>query len=380
MLQKEKAISFETLNELRLEVREFIEESISNNIFVPFCDASISGFNPKFSKKLAEKGWVGMTIPKKYGGHDRTNLERYVVLEELLAHGSPVAAHWVADRQTAPLLLKFGTEQQKQKYIPSICKGELYFAIGLSEPNSGSDLGSLSMRAEDKGDYWLLNGSKTWSTGAHHAHYMLVLCRTTPKNPEKKHEGMSQIIVDLKSEGISIRPIYLMSGEHEFNEVFFENVKVSKDNLVGKEGQGWLQGMAELAYERSGPERFLSTYPLLEELVQQIKKEQIQFENKAALGKSLATLLTLRVMSQEVAIRLQNNLSPNHEASIVKDIGTIFEKDVIDLVRNNVAIVPSLQSENSLQKFIAQALLHAPGFTIRGGTTEILRTIIAKGV
>lgn len=368
------------IRELRLAVREFIKEEKENGTYKVKCDASISGFSPEFSKKLAEKGWIGMTLPKKYGGQEKSNLERYVVLEELLSNGAPVSAHWVADRQTAPLLLRFGTEEQKDKYLPAICKGELYFAIGLSESNSGSDLASLSTRAIDKGDHWLLNGSKTWTTGAHHAHNILVLCRTSPKNDKNKYEGMSQIIVDLKSPGVTIRPINLMTGEHEFNEVFFEDVKVPKGNLVGVEGNGWQQGLTELAFERSGPERFLSTYPLLEELINTIKTDERELSALRDLGSCIASLVTLRKMSLEVASLLEQKKTPNTEAAMVKDLGTQFENRIIHTARNTVSITPSLDSDKLIDVYAAQSILHSPGFTLRGGTTEILRTIISKGV
>jgi hypothetical protein len=368
------------IRELRLAVREFIKEEKENGTFTVRCDASISGFSPEFSKRLANNGWIGMTIPNKYGGQEKSNLERYVVLEELLSKGAPVSAHWVADRQTAPLLLKFGTEEQKVKYLPSICKGELYFAIGLSEPNSGSDLASLSTRAEDKGDHYLLNGSKIWTTGAHHAHYILVLCRTSPKNEKNKYEGMSQIIVDLTSPGVTIRPVYLMTGEHEFNEVFFEDVKVPKENLVGVEGNGWPQGLTELAFERSGPERFLSTYPLLEELIDTIKSDGNERSDLRDLGSCIASLVTLRKMSLEVASLLEQKKTPNTEAAMVKDLGTQLENQIIHTARNTASIYPSLDSDKRIEVYAAQSILHSPGFTLRGGTTEILRTIISKGV
>jgi alkylation response protein AidB-like acyl-CoA dehydrogenase len=364
---------------LRNEIREFLADEMAAGTFEPRCDSWLGSHSAELSEKLGERGWLGMTWPKKYGGHERTSLERFVLTEELLVAGAPVSAHWFADRQTGPLLLNYGTEQQRQTFLPKMAKGQLYFAIGLSEPNSGSDLASISTRAKNVGNKWVINGAKIWSSGAHHAHYMLVLLRTSPLEDGKKHSGLSQIIVDLSSPGVTIRPIHLMTGEHHFNEVIFEDVEVSEEMVVGKLGEGWKQSMAELAFERSGPERILSTYPLLQELLVQLEdSSNTHVENK--IGRLVARLWTLRQMSLSVATLLLEGKSPDIEAALVKDLGTAFEKEVIEVTRDLVSVRPSLSSKNRLEVLLAEAILHAPGFTLRGGTTEILRSIISKGL
>src|SRR5699024_4839481 len=188
--------------EFRNEVRNFILKEKEAGGFETRCDSWLSGYSVEFSKKLGDQGWIGMTWPKKYGGEERSAIERYIVIEELLAAGAPVAAHWFADRQTGPQLLKYGTEEQKNFFLPKIAKGRCYFAIGLSEPNSGSDLASISTRAERTENGWILNGSKIWSSGAHYSHYMVVLCRTSSKDPNNRHSGLSHLIVDLQSPGV----------------------------------------------------------------------------------------------------------------------------------------------------------------------------------
>jgi alkylation response protein AidB-like acyl-CoA dehydrogenase len=255
----------------------------------------------------------------------------------------------------------------------------LFFAIGLSEPNSGSDLASISTRAKKVGNKWVINGCKIWSSGAHHAHFMVVLLRTSPLEDGKKHSGLSQMIVDLSLPGVTIRPIHLMTGEHHFNEVIFEDVEVSEDMIVGNLGDGWKQSMAELAYERSGPERILSTYPLLQELLLTIENSPNQHA-KNKIGRVVARLWTLRQMSLGVASLLEEGKSPDIEAALVKDLGTEFEKEVIEVTRDLVSIRPSLKSKTRLEVLLAESILHAPGFTLRGGTTEILRSVIAKGL
>jgi Acyl-CoA dehydrogenase, N-terminal domain/Acyl-CoA dehydrogenase, middle domain len=367
----------EKTEQLREEVRDFLKKERTAGSFVPHCDAWLSGFDPEFSRKLGQRGWLGMTWSKQYGGHERSALERYVVTEELLAAGAPVAAHWIADRQSAPLLLRYGNEKQKNELVPGIAKGEIYFAIGLSEPNSGSDLASVSTQAKKVEGGWQLNGSKVWTSGAHRSHYMVSLCRTSPKT-DQKHEGLSQLIVNLSSPGVTIRPIRLMTGEHHFNEVILEDVFVPDDMIVGQVGNGWKQSMAELAYERSGPERFLSTIPLLVDLIRLIQQKKPTERMAIAIGELTARLTTLREMSLGVAGLLEKGIAPETTAALVKDLGTRFEKEIVEVSRLLVPYTPSLPAH--FTSLYVEAILQSPGFTLRGGTTEILRGIIAKGV
>lgn len=369
----------ESMENLREEVRQFIKEEIEKGSFEPKCDSWLSSFSAEFSRKLGERGWIGMTWPKKYGGGEKQSIERYVVTEELLAAGAPVAGHWIADRQSGPLFLKFGTEEQKEFFLPKIARGECYFSIGLSEPNAGSDLAALQTRAVKVDNGWILNGSKTWTSGAHEAHYAITLCRTSPMDPNNRHAGMSQLVVDLSSPGVTIRPIHLMTGEHHFNEVFFEDVFIPDEMVVGEIGNGWKQGLAELAYERSGPERILSTFPLLNELTN-ILVETGDVQGLNEVGKVVARLWTLRKMSLGIAKLLEEGVPSNIIASLVKDQGTKFEQSMAEVTRLVVSVTPSIQSESRLEKLMAQSILQSPGFTLRGGTTEILRGIVAKGV
>jgi hypothetical protein len=252
--------------EVRAQVRKFLAEELAAGTFTTHVDTWLSGVDPEFSRKLGERGWLGMTWPKQYGGHERSAMERYAVTEELLAAGAPVAAHWIADRQSGPNLLRYGTEAQRREILPRIAAGECYFVIGMSEPDSGSDLASIRTRAARNGDGdWVVNGAKVWTSNAHFSHYGIVLVRTSPADPANRHAGLSQLLVDLSLPGITINPIRILDGGHHFNEVVFEDVVVPGDMLLGEEGAGWHQVTAELAFERSGPERFLSTYPLLAE-------------------------------------------------------------------------------------------------------------------
>lgn len=363
----------------RLEVRSFLKKELEKGTFQTRCDSWLSGSDPSFSKLIGKNGWIGLTWPKKYGGQERSTIDRYILTEELLAVGAPVAAHWFADRQTGPLLLRYGTEEQRQFFLPKIIKGECFFAIGLSEPNSGSDLASVRTKAQKVDGGWIVNGAKTWTSNAHDAHYMVTLLRTSPFNGDDKHKGLSQLIIDLHAEGVSIVPIRYLTGEHHFNEVFFENVFVPDDRVVGTIGEGWKQGLAELAFERSGPERILSTFPLLQELVNELRNRN-DIEGMTQVSKVLAQLWGLRNLSIGVAKVLEEGAEVAIPAALVKAIGTKFEQSIPEITRLLVATFPRLTAERKLDVLMAESILHSPGFTIRGGTTEVLYGLIARGV
>lgn len=364
---------------LRQEVRAFIYEERASGHLPPPTRIGL-GFSAETTRRIAERGWIGLTWPRQYGGKERSALDRYVVTEELLAAALPVGAHWVADRQSGPVLLKFGTEEQKMRYLPRIAAGECFFCIGMSEPASGSDLVSLKARGEKVDGGWKLNGRKIWTTNAHRAHNIIVLVRTSP-GEGSRHAGLSQFVVDLKTPGITISPIISMANEHDFNEVLFEDVIVGDDALIGREGNGWNQVSAELAYERSGPERWLSSFRLLCELIDVLGPDA-RPSSLEELGRLLSHLLSLRQLSMSVASMIQQGKSPNLEAAIVKDLGTKFEQESVRVMRD-IATAEDLTRggrAERLKALLIHAQQYAPAFTIRGGTNEILRGIIAKGI
>jgi len=362
---------------LRDEVRTFLTKYGAFN--VPNIIDSWSICDPELSCALAAKGWLGMTWPSEYGGGGRSYLERYVVIEELLAAGAPVGAHWVADRQSGPLLLRFGTEEQRQHFLPKIVKGECFFAIGMSEPNSGSDLASIKTRAEKVDGGWLINGSKIWTSWAHVCHQMITLCRTAPPS-DNRHAGMSQLIIDLKQKGITVRPIITLAGEAHFNEIFFDDVFVPDNRLVGQVNEGWSQVVAELAFERSGPERFLSSYQLLEAAIKELRDANLTQQAEPVIGQFVARLMVLRQMSLSVANQLQEGKLPVNEASVVKDLGTSFEQELPEAMRLILATEPRLSAKGGVARLLSDSILKAPSFSLRGGTREILRGIIARGL
>ena len=362
---------------LRGEVREFLARELGD--YPPRKRAeSWTGFSAEFSKKIGDAGWIGLTWPKQYGGHERSYLERYVVIEETLAAGAPVAAHWIADRQSGPTLLRFGTEEQRQAVLPKIAAGECFFCIGMSEPDSGSDLASIRSRATKTDNGWLLSGTKVWTSNAHNCHYMIGLFRSDPK-AERKHDGISQFLIPLDTPGIQISPIPDLIGQHHFNQVIFDDVELPAEALIGKEGEGWRQVMAELAYERAGPERYLSTYPLLVEMIAEATQDPGE-RHAVAIGRTVAHLATLRRMSLSVAGQLQAGEDPALAGSIVKDLGNSFEQAMTTTAYDTFDQEPSFGSDSDLNQVMAFLTQVAPSFSLRGGTREILRGIIARGL
>ncbi|MGN5236887.1 acyl-CoA dehydrogenase family protein [Rhodococcus sp. SJ-3] len=363
------------LAELRMQVRAFLKEQIASGVFTPGIDTWLTRWNIDFTRALAAEGWVGMTIPTEYGGHGRTFMERFVVTEELLAVGAPVAAQWVADRQAAPSLLKYGTEAQKQRFLPGIAAGEICWAIGMSEPDSGSDLASVKTRAVQVEGGWKITGTKLWTSGAHHADAFFGLARSAPLDPAHRHDGLSQFIVLLDSPGVTIRPVLSMSGDHHFNEVLLEDVFVPDDLVLGAIGSGWEQVTSELGFERSGPERFLSTFGVLEGLVRGVGAGTVESDTR--IGATIGRMAGLHRMSTAVSESLERGENAELAASVVKVLGTKTEGDLADLADE---IAGYGTSDEHLAQLIRAGVMQRPGFTLRGGTSEILRGVIARGL
>ena len=372
MLQFDRVNLDSDTETLRAEVREFLVENESH-FTTPNSDFG-TGHDPEFSRKLGERGWIGMTWPKRYGGGERTFFERYVVTEETLAAGAPVSAHWIADRQSGPLLLRFGTEAQRETYLPQIIAGESYFSIGMSEPDTGSDLASVRTTAIKEGDQYRINGTKIWTTDAHRNHFIICLVRTDPS--ATRHDGLSQIIVDLKNDGVDVRPIANMAGGEDFNEVVFDDVLVPADRIVGEPGNGWTQVTSELSYERSGPERFLSAFRVFVELVRACGPQPAPHE-AAAIGRIAAHLMTMRRMSISVAGMLEGGKDVAVEAALVKELGNNFEKVLPEIAR---LAAPESAIKGAFRETFEETMLLTPSFTLRGGTREILRGVIARGL
>lgn len=375
-LRFDPALFTSAATETRHRVRAFLRDGLARGQWTPGGDFT-RGFSAEFSASLGAEGFLGLTWPRVYGGHERTMLERYVVTEELLVAGAPVGAHWVADRQSGPVILRLGTEDQKRRYLPGIAAGTLHFAIGMSEPGAGSDLAAVRTRAEQVDGGWRLRGRKVWTTWAHRCHHAIVLVRTRPLDQARRHAGLSQFVVDLRAPGISARPIPNMAGSHEFNEILFDDAFVPDADLLGVEGEGWSQVTGELAFERAGPERFLSSIRLLLEMAR-AAGDAPDPAVAEALGRLAAQLATLRRMSMSVAAMLQAGVSPNLEAALIKDLGNRFERAVPEAARLLRDRLPG--DGEALTTLLEEALLTAPSWSLRGGTREILKGIIGRGL
>jgi alkylation response protein AidB-like acyl-CoA dehydrogenase len=363
---------------LREDVRAFLAEEVAAGTFDPDRPGHGDSHDRAFSRRIGAKGWIGMTWPKRYGGHEKSFLERYVVTEEFRVANAPVRLHFVADRQSGPVLIKYAQEHVKADILPRICRGDLCFVIGMSEPGSGSDLFAAKTKAAKVDGGWRINGSKIWTSNAHIADYMLGLFRTSPSTKENRRHGLTQFLVDMKTPGITVNPIIQMTGQHDFNEVVFDDALIPDDHVMGEIDGAWKQATSELAYERSGPERFLETFYVLIELVRALG-DAPDTRSAEGLGRLVAQAHTLRRMSVSVAGMLQAGKEPVAEASLVKDLGTAWEQKLPGRVRELAAfLAPETRNRATLEEQLAFATKVAAKLTIQGGTTEILRGIIAR--
>jgi acyl-CoA dehydrogenase len=364
--------------DLRLDVRAFLTEWGGSGS----CDSWLRAFDPEFSLMLAERGWVGMTVPEAWGGGGRSFVERYVVTEELLRFGAPVAYHWFADRQIAPTLLASGNERLQSEILPAICRGELCVCIGISEPGAGSDVAAIATEAWREGERWLIDGQKVWTTGAMHAQFCHVVARSG-RDAADRHSGLSEFVVPMDAPGITVRPITDLGGEAHFAEIFFDGVAVEEWRLLGTAGDAFRQLARQLDYERSGAERFLSTLPLLDALLSGLRANGAAAERWAVeIGELSSRLAALRAMAMSVAASMDAGAPPAATAALVKDLGARFERDVVALAIDAAEdVAAGIDGQPLLERFEArlrEAQIAQPTFTLRGGTAEILRGIVAR--
>lgn len=354
--------------ELREQVRELTGQWLSQGRYVPRSDCWLRSFDLDFSREMARLNLIGLTWPTKFGGAGLDARSRLVVTEELLRAGAPVAAHWIGDRQIGPTVLRHGNPQMQEELLPGIINAESVYCLGMSEPQAGSDLAAVRTTAARVPGGWRVNGRKMWTSQAHHATHAYLLARTDSSG--RKHEGLSEFVVDMSAAGVEVSPIWDMSGEHHFNEMTFTDVFVPEHWLIGQEGNGWRQVVEQLSFERGGPERVLSTYPLLREAIEHLKQtEDDRFTSQ--LGELVSRLATLRRQCWEIANALDAGAAPVSEAASLKYLGTAFEIDVIEFAR-------CVGLDHTRDGSLSSALLASPGFSIRGGSSDVLLSIVAK--
>jgi alkylation response protein AidB-like acyl-CoA dehydrogenase len=363
---------------LREDVRAFLRRQRAAGGFEPRC-SGWTVFDRAFTRACGEAGFIGLAWPRRWGGQERSTLERYVVVEELLAAGAPVGAHWIADRQSGPQILRHGSDVLRAEVLPGIVRGEVTFAIGMSEPDSGSDLASIRSKAQREPGGWRLEGRKIWTTGGHLADYMIGLFRTEPADPQRRHAGMTQFAVNLGSPGISRRPIRNIAGREDFSEITFDGVFVPDTHVLGAPGDGWRLVTGELAFERSGPERFLSVFPLLVECLRAGPRADSP-SVQAELGRSVAHLAALRRMALSVAATLDAGGDPATEAALLKDLGNALEREIPERLRTLELAAPGAPRAAPFRALLADTVVDATSYTLRGGTPEVLRGMIARGL
>jgi alkylation response protein AidB-like acyl-CoA dehydrogenase len=364
----------------REEIRGFLRSELAAEPRRVREDGWVVGFSRAFSAKLGRRGWLGLTWPREYGGQARSVLERLILTEELLRAGAPVAAHWLGDRQVGPAILRFGTAEQRREILPRITSGAIVFCVGLSEPNAGSDAAAVSTQAVEDGDGFVIRGQKIWTSFAHQADYCYLVARTDASGP--KHKGISEFIVPMAAPGITVRPLLDMTGEHHFNEVFFEDVRVPRTALIGQKDRGWYQIAVQLDHERGGIERVLSNWPLLEDALTALRghavlRDPVMRDRLAGLRVDLEVA---RLMVYRIAWLADHGRVPNVEAAVAKSFGTELEQRIAETVAGlfqMCALGLAGTARAALGGRVARALLYAPAYTIQGGTSNILRSIIA---
>jgi alkylation response protein AidB-like acyl-CoA dehydrogenase len=357
--------------ELRGQVRQLTAQWRESGRYIPRSDAWLRSFDADFSKELAARGLVAMTLPREFGGGGRSNVERLAVTEELLRAAAPVAAHWVGDRQIGPAVLRHGSRTLQEEILPLIASAEAVFCLGMSEPEAGSDLAAVRTAATAVEDGWLLSGHKIWTTHAHRATHAYVLARTSRTG--RKHEGLTEFLVDMGADGVTVTPIVDLAGEHHFNEVRFESVFIPAHRVIGQVGQGWSQVVEQLSFERGGAERVLSSYPALVELLAMTAARQGDGRLQELAGALVARLAVLRRLCFEVASAMDGGHAPVQQAAALKYLGNAFERDVIEALRHT-GRYPDPRPDDVL----GQALLASPVFGLRGGSAEVLLSLIAR--
>ncbi len=372
--------------QFRQEVRNFLEEELRRGTFKPSCDARIVAYSPEFTKKVAQRGWIGLTWPKEHGGQGRSYLDRLILTEELLRYGAPTACHWFADRQIGNSVLAFGTEEQKREILPKITRGEAYVGVGMSEPDAGSDLASLRTRATEVSDGYIIDGQKIWTSGAQYMNYLYLLARTDPEAP--KHRGISEFIVEINLPGITIRPLTDIAGGHHFAEIFFEGVHVPQKCLIGQKNRGFYQVLQQLDYERSGMERLMDNYLLFEAIIKYTKETKCNGKplcQDTLIRQKLAQLQIEfeigRLHIYRVALVMDEGRAPNFEAAMAKAYSTSFEQHLASTAIEILGLYGQLLAESKLapiQGMAPYCYLMSRTYTLQGGTSEILRNIIAQ--
>ena len=368
--------------QFRQDLREFLKSELPSDWAGGEDDWQ---FTLDMRKKLAEKGWLTMAWPEEYGGQGASHMMQLIFAEEMAYYRAPGRDQF-GTKMLAPTLMIHGTEEQKREYLQPIARGEVQWCQGYSEPESGSDLASLQTRAVEDGDDFVVNGTKIWTSNAHHADHIMVLTRTDPDAP--KHRGISFLLADMNTPGIEVRPIINMANEHSFNMVIFDNVRIPKQNLVGEYNRGWYVGATLLDFERSGVEYSSSTRRTLEELIEFCKTHSRNgkpLSEDPIIRHNLSQLAVdveiSKMMSYNIAYMQSQNIVPNKEASMGKAFGTELQQRIAQQGMRILGLHGQLEPDSKyvqLQGRLEKSYMTTVSATIAAGTSEIQRGIIAS--
>ena len=369
----------------RHEVRDFLEKELRQGLWKPSLDCWITAYDPEFTKRVAAKGWIGLTWSKKYGGQERSYIDRLILTEEMLRYGAPAACHWIADRQVGRSIIAFGTEEQKARLLPKIIRGELYAVPAISEPDVGSDMAAIKTQAIEDGNDYRIEGQKVWTSSATFMTHIYLVARTDPKAP--KHKGLSELIIERDLPGLTIHPITDITGEQHFYELFFDSVRVSKSCLIGEKNRGWYQIVSQVDYERSGMERLMANFPLFEAVIQYTKETRrnggLLCENPVIRSKLAQLKIEFevgRLLTYRVAVVVDEGRVPNWEAAMAKAYCTAFEQRLANIAIEILGLYGQLSPESPwvpMKGMAYYSYLASRSYSLQGGTSEILKNIIA---
>lgn len=372
----------------RTEVRAFLTRTLTPEFWRRHDQHGRGASSPEFSRAAAREGWLAIAWPEEYGGRGLSYVEQMIYMEEMTLAGAPMEHHRRAVQQVGPSIMLFGSEAQKREFLPRIASGEISFAMGLSEPDAGSDLASVTTSAVRSGDDWIVNGRKRFTSGAHYSDYLWCVTRTDPEAP--KHRGISILVVPLKAPGVRVVPLIDMQGRHHFNEVFLEDVRVPAANLVGEENRGWYVNAATMDFERSGINRFAFLRRTLDRAlgdVTSMAPEQRLVGAKAKRERLAAAAIRAEV-GRQLAYRVTElqsaGAAPNHEVSVSK----LTITETIQQVCNDGLGVNGMRgllvqdfgtdAEESSDLEWGRLYLDAVRHTIGQGAAEIQRNVIAN--
>ncbi|HEY5639033.1 MAG TPA: acyl-CoA dehydrogenase [Dehalococcoidia bacterium] len=371
----------------RQEIRDWLKTNLPDNLPEDRLGREPENMNvyKEFAQRLATKGWVAPHWPEEYGGRGLSVVEQLVFNEEMAEANAPMGYSTIGTGWVGPTIIVYGSDEQKQRFLPPITAGDVMWCQGFSEPNAGSDLASIKTSAVRDGDDYVINGQKIWTSGAHYADWMILIARTDPEAP--KHKGISYFLVDMKTPGLTMSPLIDMMDNHAFNEVFFDNMRVPRENLLGAENQGWYMAATTLDFERSSIGGAVGAGRMVRDLVKYcadtpwnghrlIDESRVRSRlSDAAIEAELGRLLSYRV----VTLQARGSV-PNYESSIAK----LFNTDMqLRMARSGLEIMGLYGQLDHQDKYaplkgrFERQYLWQTGLAVGGGTTEIQKNIIA---